>query len=147
MAQPGRVIISQTELQHRIDIEAARTAAMTTQYTPGAGEPMPRNAANIAWSEFNHHWAGAFVLLMAALALADRNDRTRWAQNWPLLFLPLAAFLAYRDLVEGGLHDGIGFFALPAGLLAAAFTEEMARQRWQATGEVCPTCGRGGPGK
>jgi voltage-gated potassium channel len=42
---------------------------------------------------------------------------------------------------------GIGFFALPAGLLAAAFTEEMARQRRQATGEVCPTCGRGGPGK
>jgi voltage-gated potassium channel len=37
---------------------------------------------------------------------------------------------------------GIGFFALPAGLLAAAFTEEMARQRRREAGDVCPTCGR-----
>jgi voltage-gated potassium channel len=35
---------------------------------------------------------------------------------------------------------GIGFFALPAGILAAAFAEELSRSH-EKTG-ACPTCGR-----
>jgi putative copper resistance protein D len=109
---PAQASLAIARMQAWVDLEVSPTAAATTHYTPGAGRPMPRNAANIAWSEFNHHWAGAFVLIMAMLTLADRNERKRWAQHWPLLFLPMAAFLAYRDLVEGGLYNGIGFFAL-----------------------------------
>lgn len=37
---------------------------------------------------------------------------------------------------------GIGFFALPAGLLAASFAEELARQRTRARPKTCPHCGR-----
>jgi voltage-gated potassium channel len=35
---------------------------------------------------------------------------------------------------------GIGFFALPAGVLSAAFADELARQR-EASPKVCPHCG------
>jgi putative copper resistance protein D len=100
------------ELQAELDAEAQRGAPAPAVYVPGAGLPPPRNAANIAWSEYNHHWAGVFVLAMAALALAERSVRAQWARSWPLLFVPVALFLAYRDLVEGGLENGIGFFAL-----------------------------------
>jgi voltage-gated potassium channel len=37
---------------------------------------------------------------------------------------------------------GIGFFALPAGVLAASFAEEITRQRTQARAKTCPHCGR-----
>jgi copper resistance protein D len=57
----------------------------------------PRNAEDIAWSEYNHHWAGLFVVLMGLLALLERNRfLSRGAQHWPLLFLGLAVFLFFR---------------------------------------------------
>jgi copper resistance protein D len=46
-----------------------------------------------AQSEFNHNFAGALVLIMALLALIDRNQHALWARHWPLLFLGLAVFL------------------------------------------------------
>jgi len=64
-----------------------------------AGEEVapPRNAEDPAWSEYNHHWAGLFVLLMGALALAEHNRRLApIARHWPLTFLGLAAFLFLR---------------------------------------------------
>src|SRR5215468_564730 len=78
------------QLQGQLDAEAAQGAPAVSAYVPGAGQPPPRNAANIAWSEYNHHWAGAFVLIMALLALADRNGTTRLGRSWPLLFVPFA---------------------------------------------------------
>lgn len=36
---------------------------------------------------------------------------------------------------------GIGFFALPAGVLAAAFADELAKQRARKELRVCPHCG------
>lgn len=36
---------------------------------------------------------------------------------------------------------GIGFFALPAGVLAASFAEELARQRTAVRSKTCPHCG------
>jgi voltage-gated potassium channel len=36
---------------------------------------------------------------------------------------------------------GIGFFALPAGVLSGAFAEQLARRR-EAKTKVCPHCGR-----
>ena len=49
-----------------------------------------------AWSEYNHHWAGFFVLLMGVAALLARAG-VRWARHWPLGFFGLAAFLAVRS--------------------------------------------------
>jgi putative copper resistance protein D len=57
----------------------------------------PRTDADRAWSEFNHHWAGLFVLLMGLLALVHATGRARWARHWPLVFLGLAGFLLVRN--------------------------------------------------
>jgi len=54
----------------------------------------PSNPSDIAWSEYNHHWAGLIVLAIGLLSLAAR--RFRWARNWPLVFLALAVFLLIR---------------------------------------------------
>ena len=109
---PARASLAIAELQSQLDAQAAQGGQPLTAYVPGAGEPPPRNAANIAWSEYKHHWAGVFVLIMALLALVERNGGTRLARHWPLLFVLFAGFLAYRDIVEGGLEDDIGFLAL-----------------------------------
>lgn len=49
-----------------------------------------------AWSEYNHHWAGVFVLAMGLLAILERLG-VRAARHWPLVFLALAAFLFVRN--------------------------------------------------
>jgi putative copper resistance protein D len=58
---------------------------------PGERLPIER-----AFSEYNHHWAGFFVLLMGLGAIAERLG-ARWARHWPLLFLGLGAFLFMRN--------------------------------------------------
>jgi putative copper resistance protein D len=70
-------------------------------YVPGSGVPLPRNAEDIAWSEYNHHWAGIFVLMIGILALLERTGRAPWARHWPLLFVGLAGFLFMRSEAEG----------------------------------------------
>jgi putative copper resistance protein D len=57
----------------------------------------PRTDADRAWSEFNHHWAGIFVLVMGLLALVHATGRARWARHWPLVFLGLAGFMLVRN--------------------------------------------------
>jgi copper resistance protein D len=54
-------------------------------------EPVER-----AWSEYNHHWAGFFVLLMGLMAAAERLG-LRAARHWPLVFFGLAGFLFLRN--------------------------------------------------
>jgi copper resistance protein D len=49
-----------------------------------------------AWSEYNHHWAGLFVLVIGALAGLERLG-VPLARHWPLAFLGLAAFLFARN--------------------------------------------------
>ncbi|HEY2131705.1 MAG TPA: copper resistance protein, partial [Acetobacteraceae bacterium] len=65
-------------------------------FVPGSGELPDRNAADIAWSEYNHHWSGVFVLLIGVLALLNQAGQ-HWARHWPLLFLLLAVFLFLRS--------------------------------------------------
>jgi len=57
----------------------------------------PRTDADRAWAEFNHHWAGIFVLVMGLLALVHATGRARWARHWPLVLLGLAGFLLARN--------------------------------------------------
>jgi putative copper resistance protein D len=54
----------------------------------------PNTPADIAWSEYNHHWAGLLVLAIGILSLLAR--RISWARNWPLAFFGLAIFLLVR---------------------------------------------------
>jgi putative copper resistance protein D len=68
----------------------------------------PNNAADIEWSEYNHHWAGLMVLGMAILAMFSR--RFAWARHWPLVFLGLAVFLSVRSDSENWPLGPRGFW-------------------------------------
>ena len=64
--------------------------------------------ADIAWSEYNHHWAGLVVLAIGFLSLVSR--RWSWARGWPLLFLGLAVFLLIRADAENWPLGPRGFW-------------------------------------
>jgi putative copper resistance protein D len=67
-------------------------AVKTAQYQPTAAS----DANDMAWSEYNHHWAGIVVLVAGALALLSRFRGWRWARFWPVSFAGLAVFLLLR---------------------------------------------------
>jgi putative copper resistance protein D len=64
-------------------------------FVPGASYH-PSTPGDIAWSEYNHHWAGLIVLAAGLLAVLARSGRANWARHWPLAFLGLAVFLFLR---------------------------------------------------
>jgi putative copper resistance protein D len=66
------------------------------------------NAADIAWSEYNHNWAGLIVFAIGVLSLAAR--RMSWARNWPLVFFGLAVFLLIRADAENWPLGPHGFW-------------------------------------
>ena len=97
-------------LQEKLDAEAARHASQpSAAFVPGAGDLPPRNAEDVAWSEYNHHWSGLFVTAAGLLALLNRAG-LGWAKHWPLLFLGLGAFLFVRSDPEVWPLGDIGFF-------------------------------------
>jgi len=57
----------------------------------------PRTDADRAWSEYNHHVSGLFVLIMGSLALLHVTGVARWARHWPLVLMGLAAFMLVRN--------------------------------------------------
>jgi putative copper resistance protein D len=65
-------------------------------YIPGSEPYTPATAGDIAWSEYNHHWAGLVVLCAGILAMLSRSRYARWARHWPLAFCGLALFLFVR---------------------------------------------------
>jgi putative copper resistance protein D len=65
-------------------------------FMPGESFSHPDTPGDIAWSEYNHSWAGLIVFFMGLLALLSRNKYLSWAKNWPLMFLGLAVFLFLR---------------------------------------------------
>src|SRR5208282_2541639 len=86
------------ELQARLDAEwkAGAESTRPRAFEPGSSTLPPRNAQDVAWSEYNHHWAGLLVALIGLAALAQRSRHVPWAKHWPLLFLLLAGFLLLR---------------------------------------------------
>ncbi|XUM20235.1 copper resistance D family protein [Bradyrhizobium oligotrophicum S58] len=100
-----------SQLQARIDAADAQRVTAPQAYVPGEGVILPRSAADIAWSEYNHHWAGIFVVLIGMLALIERFSWGRWARHWPLLFLVMAAFLFLRADEMAWPLGPIGFWA------------------------------------
>ena len=80
-------------------------------FAAGEAPPTPRNAEDIAWSEYNHHWAGVFVLIMGLLAFGERSRRLApVARHWPLIFLVLAGFIFLRGDEEVWPLGHLGFF-------------------------------------
>jgi putative copper resistance protein D len=109
---PDHASLAIPALQARLDAAAATkaNAPRPQAFVPGEGVAPPRNAEDIAWSEYNHHWAGLFVLAIGLLALAERTGYAPWARHWPLLFLGLAVFLFLRSDPEVWPLGDIGFF-------------------------------------
>src|SRR5262249_7936368 len=87
---------------------AAEVAARFTPHWPRLTPPplsalpvddpaAPRTDADRAWSEYNHHVSGLFVLTMGVLAVLHVAGRAAWARHWPLVLLGLAAFMFARN--------------------------------------------------
>ena len=97
LSSPDHAALAIPALQAKLDAEAAARAAAPAQANiPGSGDLPPRNADDIAWSEYNHHWSGLFVLAIGLLSLANQAG-VRWARHWPLVFLGLGVFLFLRS--------------------------------------------------
>ncbi len=110
LASPDRDLLTLPALQAKLDAEAAaHKAAPAPAFVPGSGIIPARNAGDIAWSEYNHHWAGLFVLAVGLLALLNQAG-LRWARHWPLVFLGLAVFLFLRSDPEVWPLGQEGFF-------------------------------------
>jgi putative copper resistance protein D len=113
-------------LQAQLDKQAAaRAQEPRAAFVEGSGELPPRNADDIAWSEYNHHWSGIFVIVIGLLALLNQAG-LRWARHWPLVFLGLAAFLLVRSDPEVWPLGSIG-------LLESLRDVEVAQHRVFAT--------------
>ncbi len=104
---------SLTSLPPAVDVVADRAGLgeVMTQFTPQwprltsptidqlpVDDPnAPRTDADRAWSEYNHHVSGLFVLAMGLLAILHVSGVARWARHWPLVLLGLAAFMLVRN--------------------------------------------------
>ena len=109
LSSPSHDDLALPALQAKLDAEAvAKKTAPQAAFTPGGGELPPRNADDIAWSEYNHHWAGLIVVVVGLLALLNRAGIV-WARHWPLAFLGLAIFLFFRSDPETWPMGDIGF--------------------------------------
>jgi putative copper resistance protein D len=98
LTSPERGDLAMPQLQARLDAEwqDRQSAPRPQAFIPGEGLSPPRNAMDIGWSEYNHHWSGIMVLLVGLAALADASGRVRLARHWPLVFLGLAGFILVR---------------------------------------------------
>ncbi len=101
LASPNHQDLAIPALQNQLDAEwqaqQQRAAGRPQAFTPGEGLLPPRNAQDIAWSEYNHNWSGIAVLLVGLAALLDASRRVPAARHWPLFFLVLAFFLLVRS--------------------------------------------------
>jgi putative copper resistance protein D len=113
---------NRTIAEKAIRAESVQRSTTAAPVLEGATQVTPDTYADAAWSEFNHNWAGAFVLLIGILALAERTGRAPWAKHWPLVFLALAVFLFIRSDPENWPLGENSFFA-------SFFDPEVAQHR------------------
>ena len=95
------------DLSPATPLTASLAASVPGSFVPGQ-RTQPSTPADIAWSEYNHHWAGLVVLAAGVLSLLAR--RISWARHWPLVFLGLAAFLFLRADAENWPLGPRGFW-------------------------------------
>jgi putative copper resistance protein D len=100
----------QAELDKEFALKQEAAETRPQAFIPGVGDFPPRNAQDIAWSEYNHHWAGLFVIIIGLLALLDGTGWVKAARNWPLVFLGLAVFLFFRSDPEVWPMGDIGLW-------------------------------------
>ena len=95
------------DLSPAAPVTVSLTTAVPSSFVPGQ-LTQPSKPADIAWSEYNHHWAGLVVL--AAGVLSQLARRIPLARHWPLVFVGLAAFLFLRADAENWPLGPRGFW-------------------------------------
>ena len=98
-------------------------AELIAKAEPLMGVATRRHAVERAWSEYNHHWAGIFVLTMGVLGCLERLG-VRAARHWPLVFFGMAVFMFVRNDPRAWPLGPAGFwesFTLPDVLQHRAF--------------------------
>jgi copper resistance protein D len=139
---------------------AAAGAVVPASFVPGQAAASYTGPGDIAWSEYNHNWAGIIVLGVGLLSFLNRTGYFPWARHWPLMFLGLAIFLFLRADPENWPLGPNGFwesFASPdvlqhrlIVLLVTAFaifewSVVTNRIKWPVAGLVFPgVCALGG---
>jgi putative copper resistance protein D len=83
------------ELSPATSLNLNERSALPGSFVPGQQQQI-NLPPDIAWSEYNHHWAGLVLLTIGLLAILARTFAWRWARHWPLAFLGLAVFLLIR---------------------------------------------------
>ena len=84
LRSPDHDLLGIPALQIQLNKQAAARAQLPrAAFVEGSGELPPRNAADIAWSEYNHNWSGVFVLAIGHPGPAE--------PGWRPLGPPLAA--------------------------------------------------------
>lgn len=78
--------------------------------TDAASKTADMEVADKMWSEFNHNWAGVFVLAMGLLAMANGTGKAHWARHWPLMFLIIGTAIIIRSDPESWPIGPRGFF-------------------------------------
>ena len=115
LTSPSHEDLAIPAMQAQLDAEwqaaQQRAAERPQAFTPGEGLLPPRNAQDIAWSEYNHNWSGIVVLLVGLAALLDASRKVPFTRHWPLLFLGLFAFLFIRSDPEVWPLGDIGLLA------------------------------------
>jgi putative copper resistance protein D len=81
------------ELSPATPLQSSLNSGAAGSFVPGQ-VLHPNTPADIAWSEYNHHWAGLVVLAIGLVSILA--VRFRLARSWPLLFIGLAVFLLVR---------------------------------------------------
>jgi putative copper resistance protein D len=82
-----------SELSPATALAVPQNSLQPGSFVPGQRKQVD-SPADIAWSEYNHHWAGLIILTIGILSVLSR--RYLWARHWPLAFFGLAAFLLIR---------------------------------------------------
>jgi putative copper resistance protein D len=110
----AREVVGRVAPQWPPRLESPDHASLSTSQQSAvdlAAPAPPRTDEDIAWSEYNHHWAGIFVLLMGCMALAEHIERLApIARHWPLVFLGLGAFIFVRADEAAWPLGHMGFF-------------------------------------
>lgn len=85
------------EVATRFTPQWPRLTSPSIDQLPVDDPDAPRTDADRAWSEYNHHVSGLFVLMMGVLAVLHGSGRAPWARHWPLVLLGLAGFMLVRN--------------------------------------------------